>query len=149
MSPETVPLTDLAEIFARLAELGGRSAAIGTRDPVAGIILRVLEYGSLIGHRPWPQPGPRTTRAIDPETGNEVIVSVQAPQGFVRVQAADFARLLSEQLASPTNWLRPEDVQARLDEAVSTAAEQALERLATRLPDATGRLKNSLAILEE
>lgn len=149
MSRETIPLAGLAELFARLAELNGRSAAIGTRDPEAGIILRVLEYGSLIGHRPWPQPGPRTTRAIDPETGNEVVVSAQAPQGFVRVQAADFARLLSEQLGRPTNWLRPEAVQARLDEAVSNAAEQTLERLATRLLNASGRLQSSLAILDE
>ncbi|MCL6566111.1 MAG: hypothetical protein K6U09_06780 [Acidobacteriia bacterium] len=149
MSRETVALAGLAELFARLAELNGSSAALGTRDPEAGVILRVLEYGSPAGLRPWPQPGPRTTRAIDPETGQEVVVSAQAPQGFVRVQAADFARLLIEQLGRPTDWLRPEAVQAHLDQAISTAAGQALERLAAHLPDATGRLQGSLAVLDE
>ncbi|MCL6480312.1 MAG: hypothetical protein K6U02_01160 [Firmicutes bacterium] len=149
MPAEIFSPDDLAERFARLATLTGRSIALGTRDAEAGILLRVLEYGSLVGHRPWPQPGRRTTRAIDPETGREVVVSAQAPQGFVRVQAADFARLLVEQLGRPTNWFHPEAVQALLDTAVHTAATEALERLAARLPEATGRLQNSLAILGE
>ncbi len=149
MPAETFAPDELAERFVRLAKLTGRSTAIGTRDAEAGVILRVLEYGSLVGQRPWPQPGLRTTRATDPETGREVVVSVQAPQGFIRVQAADFARLLIEQLGRPINWLHPEAVQALLDTAVHTAAAQALERLAAQLPEATGRLKHSLAILDE
>jgi hypothetical protein len=149
MAQEALSLEQLQDRFGKLAELPGQGTAIGTRDAEAGLILRVLEFGSMAGQRPWPRPGPRTVAAVDPETGAEVIVTAQAPQGFIRVQTRTFAEWLQKELQRPANWLDFGAVHALVQSAVKTAATAALERLKNAVPGASGTLPESLIILDE
>jgi len=143
--PET-PLTldEFESVLDELAGMEGASAAIGTSDEEAGRIARVLEYGSVFGEKPWPAPGPRTTLAVDPETGDEVVVSTQAPQGFIRVQAPVMVNLLRDALARPADWLDAAAAQQQIAEAVREAADAALAEIRAAVPRDSGRLADSL-----
>jgi hypothetical protein len=145
--PDT-PLTldEFETVLDELTGLAGASAVVGTKDEEAGRILRVLEYGSVAGEKPWPAPGPRTTLAVHPETGDEVVVSAQAPQGFVRVQVPAMASVLRAALARPGDWLKATAAQQQIEEAVTEAAETALAGLRATVPRDSGRLAASLEI---
>ncbi|GEM_PF-2353793 len=146
MPEASLTLEELAAVFDGLAGLAGSSAAIGTRDEESGRLARVLEYGSIAGEKPWPRPGPRTTLAVHPETGKEVVVSAQAPQGFIRVNVPAALTGLRGALARPTDWLDASGAQQRVAEAVSDTAEQALATLRTAVPRDSGQLADSLAV---
>ncbi len=90
--------------------------------------MRALEYGSVAGERPWPRPGPKTTLAVDPETGEQVVVSLRAPQGIFRAHATEFAESLLAELRQQISWLDKEQVNQRLARAVRATAEDALEK---------------------
>lgn len=148
MAQLALSLEQLQDRFGSLAELLGQSASIGTRDAQASVILRVLEFGSIAGQRPWPSPGRRTVLAVDPDTGAEVVVTAQAPQGFIRVQAHTFAELLQKELRRLADWLDPGEVRALLQSAVKTAATVALEQIKSSVPEASGKLRESLFVLD-
>jgi hypothetical protein len=145
--PDT-PLTldEFETVLDELTGLAGASAVVGTKDEEAGRILRVLEYGSVAGEKPWPAPGPRTTLAVHPETGDEVVVSTQAPQGFVRVQVPAMASALRAALAGPVDWLDAAAAQQHIAAAVRAAADTALAEIRVAVPRDSGRLAASLEI---
>ncbi len=149
MPQEKLSLVQFERRLSRLAILPGQSAMIGTRDPEAGVILRVLEFGSITGQAPWPHPGPHTILALDPDTGAQVVVSARAPQGFIRIQAHEFAELLRRGLRGSANWLRAEEVDELLQTTVKRAADAALERLKSSLPSGSNRLPASLTVLDD
>lgn len=149
MSPQTLTFADLQQRFEQLGAVAALGLAIGVADPEVAQYARVLEYGSVVGQRPWPHPGARTVLAVDPETGMQVVVSAQAPQGFIRVQAAAFAELLHSRLAGAADWLNAEQVNTHLATSVRQAAEAVLERLRAAAPDRSGRLQQSLEILTD
>lgn len=137
----------LEELLARFdgaASVEGASAALGTNDAHAGANARVLEYGSVAGQPPWPSPGPRTVLAVDPETGLQVVVSAQAPQGYIRVRVPQFIALLRAHLPGPIDWLDTAAIEAHVREAVRAAAADALEALRSGVPADSGRLRESL-----
>jgi hypothetical protein len=140
---------DLQQRFEELSGVPPRSIRIGVTDPEVARYARVLEYGSVVGQRPWPHPGARTVLAIDPETGAQVVVSAQAPQGFIRVQARAFADLLRQHLARSTDWLEAAQVSSLARDAVRDAGAAALERLRAAAPERSGRLRENLEILAE
>jgi hypothetical protein len=86
---------------------------------------------------------------VDPQTGAQVVVSTQAPQGFIRLQAPQFPALLAEELAAPTNWLDGDAVRAHIVKAVRRTAREALERVRAAVPRDSGRLAESLEILSD
>lgn len=141
-------LGELHQRFESMASVAGARAAIGIRDPEVAAYARALEYGSLSGQRPWPAPGPRTTLAVDPETGARVVLSAQAPQGFVRVQAAAFADVISHALKAPTDWLNAGAAQSCIASAVQLAAQDALQGLREVVPKDSRRLAESLQVLD-
>lgn len=149
MPARTLTLAALLERLEALAALSGTSTAIGVRDPQVAAYARVLEYGSLAGHRPWPSPGPRTTLAVDPQTGARVVVSAQAPQGFLRVQALAFPAEVARALQAPADWLDAQAAQSHVAEAVRHSAAAALEILRTSVPRDSTRLAESLEVLSE
>lgn len=148
MPNRNLNLDDLADAFAALEDVAPATAGIGVADPQVAQYARALEYGSVAGEPPWPHPGPRTTLAVNPETGEGVVVSLQAPNGFVRTQAAAIAAALVEQLAEPTNWLEPRAAQQHIQQSVSEAARRALELVRTSAPRDAGKLSESLQITD-
>lgn len=142
LSPE-----DLGDRFDRLASVSDRSAGIGVVDPRAAALARVFEFGSIAGQRPWPQPGERTVAAVNPETGAQVVVSAQAPNGFIRVQAPEFLHQLREQISGQADWLNAGELDRNFSLAVQSVAEQTLEKLRAALPRDSGRLAQSLTIV--
>jgi hypothetical protein len=142
-------LDELTDRFANLAETAAKSTAIGIADPEAARYARVLEYGSIAGQPPWPRPGARTVLAVDPETGAQVVVSAQAPQGFVRVRAPEFLAVLRDALAEPADWLDTAAIDQHLTRSVSEAANEALDILRRDAPRDSGRLADSLALVTE
>jgi hypothetical protein len=148
MPPQTISLEELSDLFEEMASVSNRIAGVGVTDSHVAAYARALEYGSVAGQRPWPHPGERTVAGVDPETGAEVVVSVQAPQGFIRMRASSFLERLREAVAGPTNWLDAEQVDQHFSTAVQTAAAQVLEDLRAAVPRDSGRLAASLTIIE-
>ncbi len=107
---------------------------------------RVLEYGSVAGQRPWPHPGQRTVLAIDPESGASVVVSAQAPQGFIRVPAPKFLARLTAALKQPADWLDARAAQEHIAEATKHAVREVLEDVRAAVPRDSGQLAASLRI---
>ncbi|HWQ03177.1 MAG TPA: hypothetical protein VNL38_01740, partial [Candidatus Nitrosotenuis sp.] len=142
-------LDELAENFGALAATPSpRGAAIGITNPDVARYARALEFGSVAGEKPWPQPGPRTVAVVDAETGARVVVSAQAPHGFIRSNLAQFIEQLVREMASPANWLDADNVAAHLDDAVRRGAAAALDTLQQSAPRDSGRLAESLTLLE-
>ncbi len=149
MPDQTLTLEELRSRFQNLASVAAAQTAIGVLDPEAARYARALEYGSIAGGRPWPTAGPRTTVAVDPDTGAQVVVSTQAPQGFIRVRATHFLALVGRALQAPADWLDGDAVQSHIVEALQRAAQEALEGLRASAPRDSGRLAESLGILSE
>jgi len=149
MPQRTFSFEEFGEVLERLGAVAGSSSAIGVTDAETSQLARLLEYGSIAGQRPWPRPGPRTVFAVDPETGAQVVVSAQAPQGFIRVHAARLRDRLREELAQPADWLDAESLDTHLARSVSEAARAALEVLRAAAPQHSGRLPESLTVLNE
>lgn len=147
MPAHLLTLDELGGRLEDLAALAAKSAAVGVTDPEAALYARILEYGSIAGQPPWPHPGPRTVLAVDPETGAQVVVSAQAPQGFIRVRATQFADALRRELAQPADWLDAGAVESHLDQAVRLAAQAVLEELRSAAPRDSGQLAQSLGII--
>jgi hypothetical protein len=149
MPAQALTLSDLGKEFDELAGALPSAISIGVTDPEVSRYVRAVEFGSLLGERPWPHPGPRTTLAVDPESGAQVVVSAEAPHGFIRVQASSFLEELRRGMSGRTNWLNVSEVNDRISASVRQAGEAALERLRAALPDQFTRLKQSLAVLTE
>lgn len=141
-------LGELYQRFEAMASVAGARAAIGIRDPEVAAYARALEYGSLAGQRPWPSPGRRTTLAVDPETGARVVISAQAPQGFVRLQAPAFADVVAHELKMSADWLSAGAAQSRIADTLQRAAQDVLQRLQEAAPRSSGRLAESLQVLD-
>jgi hypothetical protein len=122
--------------------------AIGVADPEVARYARTLEFGSVAGEKPWPQPGARTVAAVDPEAGARVVVSAQAPQGFIRANLTQFIEALVREMGRPANWLDPAEVEAHLSAAVQRSADAALDALKQAAPRESGRLAQSLVVVE-
>jgi uncharacterized protein (UPF0147 family) len=149
MPQRTLSFEEFGEVLERLGAVAGSSVAIGVTDAETGRLARLLEFGSIAGQRPWPRPGPRTVFAVDPETGSQVVVSAQAPQGFIRVHAARIRDRLREELAQPADWLDAVALDAHLARSVRAAARKAIEILRAAAPQHSGRLRESLTVLNE
>jgi hypothetical protein len=141
-----ITLSELLGRFERLRETEGASAYIGMRDPEAGVVARVLEFGSVAGQKPWPRPAARTVTAVNPDTGATVVVSAQAPQGYIRVRAPQMAALLREHLPAPLDWLDAAAVEEQIRSAVRLTALAALEELRGAVPADSGDLRDSLTM---
>jgi hypothetical protein len=148
MSVPRISLEELSDRFDAMTSLASRSAAIGVTDTDAAAYARVLEYGSVAGQRPWPRPRERTIAAVDPETGTHVVVSAQAPQGFIRVHAPEFLEKLREALSGVANWLDADELDRHFSAAVQASAEQTLDSLRGAVPRDSGRLEQSLIIVK-
>lgn len=148
MPSEQLTFEELSSVFDALAEVAGARASIGVTDAEIGRYARLVEYGSVAGERPWPQPGPRTTLAVNPETGEEVIVSAQAQQGFIRANAAAILQNLTEELRRVANWLGASTLGPELELSVRNAAQQAVVLLRAAAPRDTGALGESLQVVD-
>ena len=148
MPVQTLTLDELGDRFAQLASVADRSAGIGVSDPQVAAYARVLEYGSIAGERPWPHPGAHTVAAVDPESGAQVVVSSQAPQGFIRVRAPEFMNQLRNAIAAPTDWLDADSLHGHFAAAVQSITARALEEMRAAVPRDSGRLAQSLTMIE-
>lgn len=148
MPSRTLTLNELPALLDAMGQVSGREVRIGVADPAVARYARVLEYGSIAGQKPWPHPGARTVLAQDPETGATVVVSAQAPQGFIRVNVPAFLRELSSQIEGPMDWLDPEETTKHIAGASMAAAKAAVDRLRQVIPQKYGRLKESLRVVD-
>jgi len=142
-------LGSLADRFAALESARPASLGIGAADAQAAAIARVLEFGSVAGRRPWPHPGPRTVVAVDPETGASVVVSAQAPGGFIRVQARVAIEELVRELTTQAEWLDRGEIESHLSASVARAAGAMLARIRAAAPRDSGRLAASLHVVTQ
>jgi hypothetical protein len=143
--PRTVlTLDELSATMRQLESVRGTAAGIGTTDPALAAYARVVEYGSVAGQPPWPQPGPRTTLAVNAESGQRVVVSAQAPQGYLRMHIAPMVESLAEELRRPVNWLDAAAAETQLVSAAMTAARRGVELARASVAHDSGRLAASL-----
>jgi hypothetical protein len=150
MDAQTLKLSfdQLADQFEALAAIPAPpAAAIGVDDADAARYVRALEFGSVAGERPWPRPGPRTTLAVNPQTGEQVVVSAQAPQGFIRPSLTQFIEAMVREIVRPVNWLNAGEIEAHLADALRRSAESALATLKQSAPRDSGRLADSLRVV--
>jgi hypothetical protein len=149
MATRELTFEELQGQFEALSQIPSKHSGIGVADPAAARYSRVLEYGSIAGQPPWPTPGRRTALAIDPETGAQVVVSAQAPQGFIRVRVPEFLEALRARLAAPADWLDAATAEDHLVRSVQDAAAVALESLRGSVPRDSGRLAESLTLVTD
>jgi hypothetical protein len=149
MRVPTFSLDELGARFDEIASLVDRTVAIGVADAQAAAYAHVLEYGSIAGQRPWPHAAKNSVPAIDPETGAQVVVSAKAPQGFIRVRAPEFLNQLREAIAGQPDWLDAKKLDRNFSSAVQSAAAHALEEMRAAVPRESGRLAQSLTIVNE
>lgn len=149
MPKRAMTFDELAARFEALASVPSATAALGIADQEVAAYARVLEYGSIVEQPPWPTPGARTTLAVDPESGARVVVSLQAPHGFIRAQAPQFPALIARALAAPADWLDADAVQSHIARALRDASQAALERIRSAAPRDSGRLAQSLQALTD
>ncbi len=147
MPARTISLEKLGDRFDQLSSVGDRSASIGIADAQAAAYARALEYGSITGQRPWPHPGEHTVAAVDPETGAQVVVSAKAPQGFIRVRAPEFLQQLRESIAGQADWLDAQKLDKHFASALQSTAALALEEVRATVPRESGKLAQSLTIV--
>ena len=149
MPAQKLSLYELGARFDQIASLVHRTAAVGVTDDQAATYARVLEYGSVAGQRPWPHPGELTVAAVDPRTGTQVVVSARAPQGFIRVRVPEFLNQLREAIAGHADWLDAKKLDRNFSSAVQSAAAHALEVMRGAVPRESGRLAQSLTIVNK
>jgi hypothetical protein len=149
MRTVTISLDELGDRFDEIASVANRTASIGVTNAKAAAYARVLEYGSIAGQRPWPNPGEGTVAAVNPETGTRMVVSAQAPQGFIRVRAPEFLHQLCEAIAGPANWMDAQELDQHFATALQSAAAQTLEKMRAAVPRESGQLAQSLIIVSE
>ena len=149
MRTVTISLDELGDRFERIASVANRTASIGVTNAKAAAYARVLEYGSIAGQRPWPNPGERTVAAVNPETGARVVVSAQAPQGYIRVRAPEFLNQLREAIAGPANWMDAQELNQHFAAALQSASAQTLETMRAAAPRDSGQLAQSLILVSE
>jgi hypothetical protein len=149
MTARTISLNELSDRFERLSSVGDRSAGIGVVDASVAAYARALEYGSITGQRPWPHTGERTVTAVDPDTGAQVVVSAQAPQGFIRVRAPEFLNQLREQISGQADWLDAKKLDQNFGSAVQSTAARALEEMRAAVPRDSGQLARNLTIVNK
>ena len=148
MAERTLTLNELPDLLDAMGQVTGKEVRIGIGDPTVSRYVRALEYGSIEGQKPWPHPGPKTVLARDPGTGAAVVVTAQAPQGFIRVNVSAFFQELSNRVAGPTDWLDPGETTKHVAGACEAAAQAALERLRQAIPAERGRVRESLRVVD-
>jgi len=148
MARRTLTLSELPALLDAMGQVTARYVSIGVTDPAVARYARVLEYGSIAGQKPWPQPGEKTVLAQNPDTGAAVVVTAQAPQGYIRVNAPAFLRELNNRIADPADWLDPGETADHLERATAAATAAALNRLRQLIPQESGRLRESLRVFD-
>ncbi len=149
MPQQQLSLEEFAAQLHRLASLRPKRVGIGVTDPEVAAYARIFEYGSIAGHRPWPHPGEQTVTAVDPETGAQVVVSAQAPHGFIRVHVPAFRDRLQQEIKGSADWLDPDGLETHFTAALEAAATKTLEEIRAELPQRWNRLRQSLEIMKE
>ncbi len=137
-------IEDLARQLRDAATVQSRSAVIGAADAESGIIARVLEFGSIAGEPPWPRPGPRTTLALDPDTGAQVVVSLRLPHGVIRLQRPQMLQVLLDSLRGSAGWLDAQRIEPDLDRNLGRAGEEIAAQLRGALAGISGRVAGSI-----
>ena len=130
----------------RLSELKASQITIGTTDSEAGKIIRALEFGSVAGQKPWPHPGPRTSLAVNPETGAQIVVSQQMPRGLIRVRKDNFLAQLMKFLTAGDSWLDGAETQTLLEQSVRDTGGIALAEVRNALSRTSPKVRDALAL---
>lgn len=146
MADVKLDLESLADALDALATVSSVEAAVGVGDPDAARYVRILEYGSISGRQPWPHPGARTVLAVNPETGQTIVASAQAPQGFIRTNLPAMARALLTEMEDLVFDFRAESLQQSLEASVRNAASDAAELLRAAVPKDTGAVAQHLQV---
>lgn len=89
--------------------------------------------------------GPKTVRSTNPD-GEEVWLSIQAPQGYIRINEPEFIQILQNQLGDMDleDWTDAEDIIGAMKQASVKAAEQIAEIIRETAPIDSGALRDSI-----
>lgn len=88
--------------------------------------------------------GPKTTKGVNPD-GEEVWLSVQAPQGYIRISEPVYMNILMKELADMDfGELTGKEILAAMKEASASAASQIAEIIKENAPVDTGQLRDSI-----
>ena len=147
MAVRQLSLTELPRLLGNMERVTEKTVYIGTPNPELARVSRLLEYGSIVGQKPWPRPGQKTVLAQDPTTGATVVVSAQAPRGFIRVTAPGILRELSGRIGGVSDWLDPAKINRHAEATVTEAAKSGLDRVRQLIPQESGQLRDSLQVL--
>ncbi len=148
MAARTLSLGELPGLLGNMEKVARKTVSIGIANPEMAAVARLLEYGSIAGQKPWPRSGEKTVLVQGPTTGAAVVVSAQAPRGFIRITAPEILRELATGIGHVSDWLDPEEINRRSQAAVAEAAKSGLDRLRQLVPHDSGQLRNSLEVLD-
>lgn len=87
------------------------------------------------------QPGPKTLWSTNAE-GQTVILTIQAPHGYVRINKQKYVEIIKEELGKAN--FGGQEYTTVLQQVMSKAAERAAELIAETAPIDTGQLKSSI-----
>ena len=137
--------TDFSKFADKMRQMG---ASLADHQDIVGTIYNdvnyiwALEYGSHLGKRPWPNPGPKTEFGIDPLEGKIKVVSTQ---GFAMLRGNEekAEKVLSQELAQIK---LEEDLRPQLVNAINSAAAFWLRAAVIGTPVDTGRARRAWGI---
>jgi hypothetical protein len=138
----TLELTGLGALENLLRSLPGRvEAGVKVSGEAASYAL-VWEWG-----RVGIKPGPKTMYSTNPN-GEERVLTITAPHGWIRVNRTRYEQLLKEKTQGlKLSTYPPEQWQGLLQQIVETAAEESMEIMRETAPEDTGLLKSSLEVV--
>lgn len=90
--------------------------------------------------------GPKTVKSFNPD-GEEVWLSIQAPQGYIRINEPEFLQILQTKLGEMDldDWSSAEDLTLAMKKASAAAAAQIAEIIKETAPTASGSLRDSIS----
>ena len=92
--------------------------------------------------------GPKTVLGINPD-GKQVWLSIQAPQGYIRLHTSDYLDILEKELAEADfENLDAESIRLEMKLVCSRAAEKMAELIKDTVPVDSGELRDSIKAMD-
>jgi hypothetical protein len=134
--------TEIQRFAREVEKIGEVRAGVASEGPAAAYAL-IWEWGNVRQTKK----GPKTVMGVNPD-GSRVWLSIQAPEGYIRINTPQFLDALDKALASVSfRTLTASAVRKEIEKANGTAAKKIVLILQHSAPEDSGDLRESFVVL--